>query len=347
MINTTIRKTLPAIILAMVMVFPLTSSKADDKLELVVYTYDSFSAEWGPGPKIKEAFEENCHCVLTFVGLDTSLAILGRIRLEGDNSKADVILGLDTSQIGAAHSSGLFAPHGLNNLSDRLALPEFVGEWNDPSFIPFDWGYFAFIYDTDKIKNPPNSFKELIEAENDAYSVVIQDPRTSTPGYGLMLWMRHIYGDDAEAAWQKLAPKITTVTKGWSESYSMFLDGEVDMVLSYTTSPSYHRIAEGKSNYASARFSEGHYIQVEVAGILKSTKQRDLARDFLDFLLSREAQSVVPTSNWMYPAAAGIDLPDGFETESKPPALLFDGAMIEANGKQWINSWVDALSGAY
>jgi ABC-type thiamine transport system substrate-binding protein len=32
-------------------------------------------------------------------------------------------------------------------------------------------------------------------------------------------------------------PKTVTVTKGWSEAYGMFLDGEADMVLSYTTSP--------------------------------------------------------------------------------------------------------------
>ena len=60
----------------------------DTKPELMVYTYDSFAADWGPGPQIKTAFEQECDCVLTFVGIDTSLGILGRVRLEGENSKA-------------------------------------------------------------------------------------------------------------------------------------------------------------------------------------------------------------------------------------------------------------------
>ena len=34
------------------------------------------------------------------------------------------------------------------------------------------------------------------------------------------------------------------------------LEGEADMVLSYSTSPAYHLIAEGKDNYAAAPFSE-------------------------------------------------------------------------------------------
>ncbi|MGB2061226.1 MAG: thiamine ABC transporter substrate-binding protein, partial [Candidatus Puniceispirillales bacterium] len=70
----------------------------DTRPELTVYTYDSFAADWGPGPQIKAAFEQECECILSFVGIDTSLGILGRIRLEGQNSKADVILGLDTAQ---------------------------------------------------------------------------------------------------------------------------------------------------------------------------------------------------------------------------------------------------------
>ncbi|WP_411024879.1 thiamine ABC transporter substrate-binding protein, partial [Salmonella sp. s57610] len=92
----------------------------------------------------------------------------------------------------------------------------------------------------------------------DDLKVIYQDPRTSTPGQGLMLWMKSVYGDDVTGAWQQLAKKTVTVTKGWSEAYSMFLKGESDMVLSYTTSPAYHLIAENDAQYAAAGFSEGH-----------------------------------------------------------------------------------------
>ena len=46
----------------------------------------------------------------------------------------------------------------------------------------------------------------------------------------------------------------------------LFLRGEADMVLSYTTSPAYHLIAENDSRFASAQFDRGHYMQIEVAG---------------------------------------------------------------------------------
>ena len=60
------------------------------------------------------------------------------------------------------------------------------------------------------------------------------------------------------------------MTKGWSEAYGLFLKGEADMVLSYSTSPAYHIGAENKTNYKAAMFAEGHATQVEVAGLVAS-----------------------------------------------------------------------------
>ncbi len=94
-----------------------------------------------------------------------------------------------------------------------------------------------------------------------------------------MLWMQKVYGDKAPEAWEKLAKKTVTVTKGWSEAYGLFLKGESDLVLSYTTSPAYHIMEEKKDNYAAADFTEGHYMQVEVAGQLATSKQPKLAEE--------------------------------------------------------------------
>ena len=38
--------------------------------------------------------------------------------------------------------------------------------------------------------------------------------------------MQKVYGDQAPEAWQKLAAKTVTVTKGWSEAYGLFLKGK-------------------------------------------------------------------------------------------------------------------------
>jgi len=320
-----------------VLLLPLSlaaAAKARDVL--TVYTYDSFISEWGPGPAIEKNFETVCSCDLQFVGLDSSIGILGRVRLEGAASKADIVLGLDTNLTEIARRTGLFVPHGADMGPDNLPLP-----FDDDTFMPFDWGYFAFVYDRNRLKTPPRSLEGLISATDDL-KIVIQDPRTSTPGLGLLLWMKAVYGGDAAEKWAALQPKILTVTKGWWDAYSLFLEGEADMVLSYTTSPAYHLIAEGRDNFAAAGFSEGHYMQIEVAAMMKSAPQPELARQFMNFIQSDGFQNVIPTANWMYPTKKTA-LPAEFSQLVQPQtSLLFTGRQVMENQKQWTDEWLQA-----
>ncbi|HHF2879945.1 TPA: thiamine ABC transporter substrate binding subunit [Vibrio diabolicus] len=305
---------------------------------LTIYTYDSFAADWGPGPKIEQAFEAKCGCNVNFVALDDGVSILNRLRLEGGNSKADIVLGLDNNLMAEAKKTGLLTEHNVDTAN--TVLPN---GWSDTTFVPYDYGYFAFVYNTEKLANPPKSMKELVETRDDL-KVIYQDPRTSTPGQGLMLWMKSIYGDDVTQAWQKLASKTVTVTKGWSEAYSMFLNGESDLVLSYTTSPAYHLIAENDSKFATANFAEGHYMQVEVAAKVKGAKNSELADQFMNFILSDEFQSAMPTGNWMYPVT-DVELPKGFETLSVPnKSLSFSADEVAKMRKSWIREWQSALT---
>lgn len=304
---------------------------------LTVYTYDSFVAEWGPGPQIEAAFEAECNCDLQFVAAGDGAALLGRLRLEGERSDADIVLGLDTSLIAAATETGLFVPHA--GIPENLSLPV---TWTDEIFLPYDWGYFAFVYDTTILTTPPASFAELIESD---ISIIVQDPRSSTPGLGLLMWVKHNFGEDAEAVWADLAPQIVTVTKGWSEAYGLFLEGEAEMVLSYTTSPLYHLLAEDDSSKSAAVFSEGHYMQIEVAAKLAGADQPDLADQFLAFMTTDAFQAVIPETNWMYPAAnvEGVD-PAFADSLTGVNPILFTPDDAEVARTEALDEWLRALS---
>ena len=318
----------------------VTTASADDLPKLTIYTYDSFVSDWGPGPAIKKAFEKTCNCELNLVGAGDGAALLSRLQLEGMRTQADIALGLDTNLTARAASTGLFANH--NNSLKNLNLPI---DWSDDLFIPYDWGYFAFIYDNIKVKNPPKSFQELIMMPDD-FKIVIQDPRSSTPGLGLLLWVKEAYPDRAAEIWKGLAPKILTVTAGWSEAYGMFTEGEADMVLSYTTSPAYHIIAENDETKSAANFDEGHYMQIEVAAKLASSKNPVLADKFLEFMTSNDFQSIIPTTNWMYPAVLPKNgLPDGFEKLISPSkSLLIPSSKAENVRSEALSEWLTALS---
>lgn len=303
--------------------------------ELTVYTYDSFVSDWGPGPQIEKAFEAECGCDLKFVAAGDGAELLAKLRLEGARTDADVVLGFDTSLIAAAKETGLFAP---TEVTADWTLPI---RWTDDVFIPYDWGYFAFVHSKDI--TAPSNFKDLSDSD---LKIVIQDPRSSTPGLGLLMWVKAAYGDEAPMIWAGLSDNIVTVTKGWSEAYGLFLEGEADMVLSYTTSPAYHLIAEEDDSKTAAAFDEGHYMQIEVLGKVASSDQPELADKFMAFMASDAAQSVLPTTNWMYPAVMPAGgLPDGFDTLITPgKALLVPAEDVPAIRAEALEEWLTALS---
>lgn len=318
------------------MTVALPAAAAD---KLTIYTYESFTAEWGPGPQVEKAFEAECACDVEFVAVADGVALLNRVKLEGQATKADIVLGLDTNLTAEAKQTGLFAPHGPIG---EINLP---GDWKDDVFVPYDYSYFAVVYDTEKMKEPPKSLKELVEGDPQQ-KIVLQDPRTSTPGLGLLLWVKAVYGEQSGEAWQKLKNRVLTVTPGWSESYGLFTKGEAPMVLSYTTSPAYHMIAEKTERYQAAAFSEGQYMQIEVAGVTVNGAKNPLTEKFMTFMTGAKFQDIIPETNWMLPAAStGKPLNPAFDRLVKPSkSLLLSPEVVMESRKAWVDEWLSVMS---
>ena len=306
--------------------------------KLTIYTYDSFVSEWGPGPIIEKIFEEKYNADVDFIAVDSAATLLNRVILEGDTSKADIVLGLDMNLFDLAEQSGLFTTHNINDIKNLINLPL---KWESNKFVPYNYGYFSFVYNEANLELPPKSMDELINSTN--ARIVIQDPRTSTPGLGLLTWMKALYGDKAGDEWKKLNKKIISVTKGWTDAYyNFFMAGEADMVLSYTTSPAAHIMFEERYDILATTFEEGNYITIEFAGILNNSKNKDLANKFLNFMLSEEFQSVIPSTNIMYPITNIKDLPEAFDKLDVPNFIQMDPKEINKNKEKWIDEWLNA-----
>ena len=306
--------------------------------KLTIYTYDSFVSEWGPGPIIEKIFEEKHNADVEFVAVDSAATLLNKVILEGDTSKADIVLGLDMNLFDLAEQSGLFTSHNIKDINNLINLPL---KWESNKFVPYNYGYFSFVYNEANLATPPKSMDELINSTN--ARIVIQDPRTSTPGLGLLTWMKALYGDKAGDEWKKLNKKIISVTKGWTDAYyNFFMAGEADMVLSYTTSPAAHIMFEERYDILATTFEEGNYITIEFAGILNNSQNKDLANKFLNFMLSKEFQSVIPSTNIMYPVTNIKDLPEAFDKLDVPNFIQMDPKEINKNKEKWIDEWLNA-----
>ena len=111
--------------------------------KLTIYTYDSFVSEWGPGPIIEKIFEEKHNADVQFVAVDSAATLLNKVILEGDTTKADIVLGLDMNLFDLAEQSGLFSSYNIDDINNSLNLPL---NWESTKFVPYNYGYFSFVY---------------------------------------------------------------------------------------------------------------------------------------------------------------------------------------------------------
>lgn len=305
--------------------------------EVVIWTYDSFISEWGPGPAIAENFEAETGIPVRFVSHGDGGALLSRLIAEGAKADADIILGLDQNLAPRALDSGLleaYEPEHAEAIIPGLTVDD------EFRLIPFDYSYFAIIYDSERIDTVPGSLEDLTD---EAYKrkLILMDPRTSTPGLGFLSWTMAVYGNDWKAYWDRLAPSILTVAEGWDTGYGLFTSGEAPLVLSYTTSPAYHLEYENTERYKAAIFADGHPIQIETAGLLAAAPRKDNAKLFLEFMLTDGFQSVIPLTNWMYPVI-DAELPASYRLAPKSTKNI----RSEPPAEEDLNEWAKLLGGA-
>lgn len=313
---------------------------AEKEKDLVLYAYDSFVSEWGPAGKVLPAFEARTGAKVTVVSAGDAGQALSRAILEKDDPRADLLLGIDDNLLPRALEAGILEPYRSPNLK---LVPEELRFDPTHSVTPFDHGWFAVVYDSQAVPDPPSSLEDLT-APRFRGRLILEDPRTSSPGLGFLLWTVAVYGEGWPEYWRRLAPSLLTVAEGWDSAYGLFTSGEAPLVLSYTTSPAYHLEYEQSERYRAAMFREGHYRQIEGVGLLRGAKHPALARRFLDFVLTEEFQKEIPLTNWMYPVNPAVKLPDSFRLAPRPAvSLSLPSAEIRARQERWLQEWARLL----
>lgn len=309
----------------------------EEKNTLVVYAYDSFCGDWGAGPGIVEGFEAKTGIKVELVSAGDTIAMLNKIELEGDRCPADVLLGVSDDLANRSYKFlESYEAEALKTIPDEL---EFDPEHR---LLPFDYGTFAFVYDSESNIAKPESLMDLTKEEYKD-KVILIDPRTSSVGMGMLLWSYNLYGDEYLSWWEKMKDNALTIASGWSSGYGLFTEGEAPIVLSYTTSPVYHVLYEDTTRYQALVFDEGHEATIEGVGIMKSSKNKDAAKLFIDYVLN-EGQIEIAIANSMNPVNEAITLPEAFDWAPKPAKMFKSGQVGEDKTQELLSSWTEVMT---
>ncbi|MDR2897434.1 MAG: thiamine ABC transporter substrate-binding protein, partial [Spirochaetaceae bacterium] len=262
-------------------------SSAERQEEVVIYTYDSFVSEWGAGPELTRLFQEKTGYKVTMISTGDGGQLISRAVSELSDTRADVIFGIDNTMAKRAVEAGIMEAYEPANAGSIIAQDLSLDEgWH---LTPFDWSYFAIIWDSLSGIPAPESLEDLTKPVYEK-KFILMDPRTSIPGLGFVTWTKAIFGDGNGDYWQRLKPSILTMSPGWDTGYGLFTSGEAPLVISYITSPAVHVEYDNTDRFKALVFPEGHPVTIEGAGILKGAKNLEGAKAFMDFLITEEAQ---------------------------------------------------------
>ena len=300
---------------------------------LTVYVYDTFCGDWGAASAVIPAFEEATGIKVNLVSAGAAIEVINKVRLEGANTRCDVILGITDDLAEKAYDLlESYNSPSISNIDSRLIF--------DPQnrLIPYDYGAFAFVYDTETKIELPTCLEDL---KKDIYKgkVILIDPRTSSVGTGLLMWTYNALGEGWKDWWKTMSKNALTTASGWSSGYGLFTEGEAPIVISYTTSPVYHVMWEDTTRYQALLFTDGHEVTIEAAGIVKGTKHRQEAEAFIDFLLT-QAQIDLANANSMYPANTTLQLPPAYDYAPVPEKIYTGSSELAST---LVGQWTDEI----
>jgi len=275
------------------------------------------------------------------VDLDTSFSdtgdLISKTILEKTNPRADIIMGITPSNLQKLVDNDLLltykSPH-LGKIRDEKII------FDKKNFVtPFDFGSLAILYDPTRIDNL-STFSDLYKNDK---NLIIPDPRSSSTGLDFLIWSIALYKDGWRDQWGELKKGILTVTSGWSEAFAKFEKGDAPMMVSYATDPAYSYQYYNQLKYKVFIPNEGGYIQIEGAGILKSSKNQELAKKFIDFTLSGEFQTELPLNQWMFPVVE-VKLPESYKYAVIPDKIVEVDPAIYQNIDRYIDEWEELFS---
>ena len=261
-----------------------------------------------------ESFTEQTGITVNLIEGDAD-ELIERIRSEGENSPADVLITTDAGRLWRAEDAGLLA----NVQSDALmsAVPENLrhpeGQW-----FGLTRRARVLVYNTETVDESELSTYEALAEPQWEGRVCI---RSSGNVYNQSLLASIIAAEGAEAAeaWaQGLVDNFARSPQGGdTDQIKAVAAGECDVAvvnhyyyarLAASEDAADQDVAEATALFFPNQGGRGTHVNISGAAVLESAPNPENAVRFLEFLVTPEAQEVFASGNFEYPVAPGVEV---------------------------------------
>ncbi|GAB4191123.1 MAG: Fe(3+) ABC transporter substrate-binding protein [Coleofasciculaceae cyanobacterium] len=260
--------------------------------------YESFTQKTGIKVNLVEAKAEE---------------LVERIKSEGANSPADVIITVDAGNLWRAKEAGILQP--ISSRSLETAIP---ASYRDPEKMWFGFSKRArvIVYNKDKVNpsqlstyedlaNPKWKGKVLVRSSSNVYN------------QSLVGWLLAAHGSQKTEQWVRgLVANFARPPEGNDTAQiKAVADGVGDVAianhyyvarLANSNKPEEKAIAEKVRVFFPNQRDRGTHVNISGGAVVKTAPNKEGAQKFLEFLVSPEAQEIFAKSNYEYPVVKNV-----------------------------------------
>ena len=325
------------------------SPSAPDRL--VLLTHDSFDVS----DSVLDAFRQAHGVNVEILKGGDAGEMVNKAILTRDAPLADVLYGVDNTFLSRALEGGIFDPYTAAAANE---VPADLTAGTNGAVTPIDYGDVCLNYDMEAFGSAIPAPAMLEDLTDPRYKgmLVVENPATSSPGLAFLLATIGRFGSDGDYTWRdywtELRANEVLVENDWDTAYYTSFsggagEGDRPIVVSYATSPAAEVVFADPpvSSPSTSVVTDGCFRQVEYAGVLRGAKAPELARRFIDFMLSTDFQADIPLKMFVFPANAQATVPDVFVANAAAVTgpVVMDPATIAANRDAWVEEWTDVV----
>jgi thiamine transport system substrate-binding protein len=322
----------------------LSQSGDQGERKVVLVTHDSFAMS----DDVLAAFTRQSGITIDVRKLGDAGALTNQLVLTKSSPIGDVAYGVDNTFASRALDEDVFAPYEV-----KADGPADYALDDTNRLTAVDLGDVCLNIDpaglAAKGVAEPTTYADLAKPEYKDL-LVVEDPATSSPGLAYLLGTVAKLGDGWQDYWRALKANGVQVVSGWEEAYTQEFSGSAGkgprpIVVSYASSPSAELAEDGTPRTKAVL--DTCFRQVEYAGVLKNAQHAEDAEKVMDFLLSEQFQAQVPEQMYVYPARAGVTLPEAWQKAAPLPTSPAElpADEIQQNRERWINEWRGIVEG--
>lgn len=239
--------------------------------------------------------------------------LIERLKAEGRNSPADILLAVDAGRLWRAQDSGVLQP--VKSALLETAVPAAYRE-KDGYWFGLSARARIIIYNKETVKpSELSTYEDLADPKWKGRVLV----RSSTSVYNQSLTgsILAVHGPEKTEAWAKgLVANFARKPQGGDiDQIKAVAAGEGDIAISNTyyfarmlnsANPAEKAAAQKVTVFFPNQQDRGAHMNVSGAGVTKYAPNRDNAVKFLEFLARPEAQKIFAEANYEFPVVAGI-----------------------------------------